>query len=278
MWVERLARFGFAAKGIVYAVIGILAVMAATNNGGETTDANGALEAIALQPFGQILLSAIAIGLFGYVLWRFVQAIFDPERHGTDAKGIAQRLGFAVSGAIYLGFAWTAIQLVIGAARHSEGNATQDWTARILAQPFGQWLVGLGGVLMIGLGFYQFYQAYKAKFRGELNWHHMSAREKTWATRLGRLGISSRGVVYALIGIFLIQAARSSNPNEARGVDGALQALSQQPYGKWLLLIVALGFIAYGVYMGVEARYRRINPPDMAEKISDKVSSSNRTV
>lgn len=269
MWVERLARFGFAAKGVVYVVIGLLAVLAAIGKGGETTDANGALQAIALQPFGQILLSAIGIGLFGYVLWRFVQALFDPENHGTDAKGLAQRLGFAISGAIYLGLAWTAIQLVINAAHSSGGgNATQDWTARILAQPFGQWLVGLGGALMIGLGFYQFYQAYKAKFRRELKWHEMSANEKTWATRLGRLGISARGVVYALIGVFLIQAARQSNPNEARGVDGALQSLAQQPYGKWLLLIVALGFVAYGVYMGVEARYRRINPPDIAQKLS----------
>lgn len=258
LWVDRLARFGFAAKGIVYAIIGLLAIRAAIGTGGKTTDTRGALEAIITQPFGKFLLTLVGIGLIGYVLWRFVQAIKDPENKGTDAKGLAQRLGYVISGLIYAGLSLTAFQMVLGSGGGSSGNSAQDWTAKVLSQPFGQWLVGLFGSFIIGLGFYHFYKAYKAKFRQKLKLNQMSKTEETWATRLGRFGLAARGVNFIVIGLFLIQAARQADPNQARGLAGALQALAAQPYGPWILLLVALGLLAYGIYMGVEARYRRI--------------------
>ncbi|NEQ23386.1 MAG: DUF1206 domain-containing protein, partial [Microcoleus sp. SIO2G3] len=223
-WVERLARFGYAAKGIVYGIVGCLAVLAAIGASERTPDTQGALHTIAAQPFGQILLALVAIGLIGYVLWRIVQAIYDPEGKGKDAKGIAQRLGYLLNGAVYTGLALSALKLTVGAQAGS-GNGQQDATAQLLAQPFGQWLVGLVGVGVIGIGFYQFYQAYKASFRRRLNLHQMSDAERTWAIRIGRFGLAARGIVLTLIGLFLIQAARHSNPNEAQGLDGALQTL-----------------------------------------------------
>ena len=260
MWVERLARLGYTAKGIVYAIIGVLAVQAAFGTGGQTTDQKGALGAIAAQPFGQFLLALVALGLIGYAIWRFVEAVQDPEHKGNDAKGLATRLGAAISGIIYASLAFSAIRLAMGSGASSSNNtSTQDWTARLMSQPFGQWLVGLGGALIIGLGFYQFYKAYKAKFRKHLKLQEMSPTEETWATRLGRFGEGARGVVFVITGFFLLQAARQSDPNQARGLDGALQSLAQQPYGPWLLGIVALGLVAYGIHMGVQARYRRIN-------------------
>lgn len=261
-WVERLARLGYAAKGLVYAIVGLLAVQAATSARGRTTDTQGALQTIAAQPFGQILLGLVAIGLVGYVLWRIVQAIYDPEGKGRDAKGIAQRIGYVLNGAVYAGLAFSALKLAIG-SQVSSGNATQDSTAQLLAQPFGQWLVGTVGAAVIGISFYQFYDAYKASFRRRLNLYQMSANEQTWATRIGRFGLAARGVVLALTGIFLIQAARDSNPQAAQGLDGALQTLAQQPQGPWLLGLVALGLIAYGTHMGVQARYGKINPPSI---------------
>lgn len=260
MWVERLARLGYAAKGIVYAIIGVLAVQAAFTGGGKTTDAQGALSTVAAQPFGKFLLVLLTIGLIGYVIWRFTQAIKDPEHKGDDAKGLARRLGYAISGLIYVGLAFSAMGLIWGAGNGGSDNTSQDWTARVLAQPFGQWLVGLAGAFTIGLGFSQFYKAYKAKFRKEMKLHEMSATEETWATRIGRFGEAARGVVFVIIGFFLIQAARQSDAQEVRGLDGALQSLAQQPYGPWLLGIVALGLVAYGIHMGVQARYGRINP------------------
>lgn len=258
MWVERLARFGYLAKGIVYAIVGILAVQAALGTGGQTTDAKGALGAIAAQPFGKFLLVLLVIGLIGYVVWCFIQTIKDPEHKGNDPQSLARRLGSAISGLIYAGLAFSAIRLVIGSGGGSSSNSQQDWTARLLSQPFGQWLVGLIGAFIIGFGFYQLYRAYKAKFRKEMKLREMSPTEETWATRIGRFGEAARGIVFAIIGFFLLQAARQSDPNQARGLDGALQALAQQPYGPWLLGIVALGLVAYGIHMGVQARYRRI--------------------
>ena len=258
MWVERLARIGYLAKGIVYAIVGVLAVQAAVGSGGQTTDTKGALSAIAAQPFGKFLLALLTVGLIGYVVWRFVQAVQDPEHKGDDAKGWATRLGYAVSGLIYASLAFTAIGLIRGSGGGGGGNSEQDWTARLLAQPFGQWLVGLVGAFVIGLGFYQLYQAYKAKFRKQMKLQEMSPTEETWATRIGRFGLGARGVVFCIIGFFLLQAARQSDASQVRGLDGALQSLAQQPYGPWLLGIVALGLVAYGIHMAVQARYIRI--------------------
>jgi len=258
-WVERLARFGYTVKGIVYALIGVLALQAAFGGGGKTTDTKGALRTIAAQPFGSFLLIVIGLGLLGYVLWRFVQAITDPENKGTDAKGIATRLGYAISGFIYASLAFEALRLATSTGGGG-GKSTEDWTALVLQQPFGRWLVGIVGALIIGVGFYRLYKAYKIKFRKKLNLSELDRTEETWAVRISRLGIAARGVVFVMIGFFLIQAARQFDASEARGLDGALQTLARQPYGKFLLGFVALGLIAYAIYLWIQARYRRIRP------------------
>lgn len=257
VWVERLARFGYTAKGVVYSIVGLLAAQAALSTGGKTTDTQGALQAIVTQPFGKFLLGLVAIGLIGYVVWRFVQAIKDPENKGTDAKGLAQRLGYAVNGLIYASLALSAMQMFLGTGG-SNSNSTQDWTARLLAQPFGQWLVGTIGAFVLGLGFYQFYTAYSAKFRKKLNLAQLSDTEEKWVIWISKFGLAARGIVFCVIGFFLIQAARQSDPSEARGLGEALQVLEQQPYGPWILGVVAVGLVAYGIYMVIQARYSRI--------------------
>lgn len=260
--IEKLARLGYATKGIVYGLVGVLAVMAALGLGGQTTDTQGALRAIAAQPYGQVLLILIAIGLAGYALWRFVEAILDPEHKGDDKKGLAKRLGYAVSGVLYAALTASAVGLILGSANQSGGQGgssqAQSITARVLAQPFGAWLVGIVGAIIIGVGFYQFYKAYSMKFRRTLKLHQMGRKEEIWAVRISRFGLAARGVVFVMIGFFLIQAGRQSQAQEVKGLDGVLQTLAQQPYGKFLLAVVALGLVAYGVYMFVQARYRRI--------------------
>jgi len=255
-WLERLARLGFLAKGLVYATVGALAVQAALGSGGQTTDTQGAVQVIAQQPFGQLLLAILSLGLVSYGLWRFMQAMINPAgREG--AEGVTARSGFAVSGVIHLALAVTAIGLLIGSG-DGGGNTEQSITARLLAVPFGRWLVGLVGLAVIGGGLFQLAKAYRADFRNALKLGEMSQPEKTWATRAGRVGYTARGIVFALIGIFFIQAALQVDASEARGLEGALQALRAQPYGPYLLGGVALGFILYGVYMVVEARYRDV--------------------
>ncbi len=258
-WVERLARFGYAAKGAVYCVIGVLAVMAAFGAGGGLTDSRGAMQTILAQSFGKVLLGIVAVGLIGYALWRFVQAGIDAENKGTSAKGIAVRIGYAISGLIHCGLALTAAKLVFGAGGGGGGNGSQDWTAQVLAQDYGRWLVGAVGAIIVGVGVSQFYKAYSAKFRDKLNGGEMSAAEQRWATRSGKLGFAARGLVFVLIGFFIVQAAWTYDASKVQGVGGALAALAGGPFGWLVLFIVATGLVAYGVFMFVQARYRRIS-------------------
>lgn len=258
LWIERLARFGYISKGIVYAIVGLLAAQAAFGSGGKMTDTEGALQEIVNQPFGEFLLALVAIGLIGYVILRFVQAINDPENKGTDAKGLIQRLGYVINGLVYAGIALSAVQIVLGSNNSDNSNSRQDWTAKLLSQPFGQWLVGAVGAFVIGLGFYQFYQAFSSKFLRNLNFNELDDSERKLVIGISRFGLVARGIVFCITGWFFIQAATQSDASQAGGLGEVLQTLAQQPLGPWLLGIVALGLVAYGVYMVIQARYRQV--------------------
>lgn len=257
--METLARLGYVAKGLVYGVIGILALLAAFNLGGETTDTTGALQAIAAQPSGQILLAFIAFGLVGYVILRFLQAINDSRDKGTDAKGLLIRLGYMLSGIAYISVATNAALLAIGAS-NSGGNddSKQDWTAMVMQQPLGRWLVGIVGAVIIGVGFWRLYQAYKIKFRKKLKLHKLSLRQQSCLVNISRFGLAARGVVFVMIGFFILQAAKNYEPDKVKGLDGVLLTLIQQPFGKALLVLMALGLISYALYLLLQARYRLI--------------------
>lgn len=258
-WVEKLARMGYGAKGIVYLIIGGIAARAAFGSGERVEGSRGALRTILEQPFGKLLLGLVALGLAGYALWRFVQAGLDPEHKGTDGGGVAKRAGYAISGVIHAGLALAALRMVAGRGGGG-GDRTDDWTATLMRQPMGRWLVAAVGLGIIGYGLYALYRAYAVKLSKQLDLSRMSPTAREWAVRSGRAGIAARGVVFAVMGFFLLLAALRSNPAEARGLDGALRALQEQAYGPWLLGLVALGLVGYGIYQLVEARYRRIQP------------------
>lgn len=260
-WIIPLARFGYAAKGFVYIIIGGLAALSAFTTGGRTTDSRGAMEEILSQSYGKLLLGAVAVGLAGYALWRIVQALKDTENKGSGAKGIAVRIGYTVSGIIHAGLALSAAQMIFGSGEkgRSTGDASsKEWTAKLMEQPFGQWLVAAAGLGFVIFAVAQIYKAYSTKFREKLKTGEMSQRTENFAVRTGQIGLTARGTVFGIIGVFLVLAAMHSNASEARGLSGALQALEQQSYGQWLLGIVALGLVAYGFYMLVQARFRRI--------------------
>ena len=257
-WVERLARFGYVAKGIVNGLVGVLALQMAFGVGGATTDARGALERILLAPFGRLLLAVIALGLVGYGLWRFVQAGLDTEGKGADAKGLLTRGSYALIGAAYLGLALSAARLLLGSGGGNSEGQYQGWTATLLARPFGRWLVALAGLVAIGIGVYQLYQAWSAKFAEHLRLRGLGTDQQNMVTRLGRIGHAARGLVFGIIGLFLIVAAVREQPEQTRGIGGALATVAQQPYGPWLLGAVAAGLVAYGLFALVEARYRRM--------------------
>lgn len=258
-WVERLARFGYATKGSVYIMVGILATLAAAGAGGRTTDSQGVFEELRGKPYGRVLLVAVTVGLIGYVIWRFTEAVFDAEGKGNDLKGIAIRSGYALSGLIHAGLAWSAARFVMGSGGGGSGNREQrNSTAQVLEMPLGPLVVALVGVGFICFGLYQIYKGFKTKFRKRIEVGKMTSAEETLATRSGQIGFAARGIVFNIVGYFLIRAALYHNPGEVRGLDGALAALAEQPLGKTLLGVVAAGLIAYGCYMLIEAKYHRI--------------------
>ena len=256
--MEALARVGYITRGFVYALIGILTLCAAFGIGGKITGTNGALHIIARQPFGRILLALVAIGLLGYVLWRFVQAIKDPGNKGNDCKGLILRLGYGASGLFYLGIAFNAALLVLGDGSSSDTKTKQDWTAMLMQQPFGRWLVGLVGAVVIGVGFYKIYFACKVKFRKKHSVKKLGAIQEKTLVYISRFGIASRGVVFVMTGFFVLEAAKNYNPQKVKGLDEALLTLALQPYGKVLLTIAALGLIAFAVCSLLKVRYRQI--------------------
>lgn len=255
-----LARLGYAVKGIVYVIIGWLAVQLAIGVGGKATDQRGALQTISRQPFGHFLLIIVAIGLLGYALWSFIQAIFDTENAGRNAKGIIKRLAYAAVGISYALLSFGAFRLVTvaGSTAKSTTTTTQDWTPLLLKQPSGVALVVLLGLVVLAIAVSLFMEAYKTHFLRHLKLFSVSATVRQVVTLLGRLGYAAQGVVFVIIGLFLLVAAVQHNPGQAKGLDTALLVLSQQPFGKLLLAIVALGFLAYGIYSWVEARYRLV--------------------
>jgi len=256
--VERLARFGLAARGLVYTVIGMLAVQAAFFGHGATTDTHGALREIAEQ--SRPLLAAVAVGLAGYALWRFAEAFLDPEKKGRSPKGLVQRGVMLGSGIIYSGLALAAVRAFLDGTADlgDSSDGGRQIAASVLDKPFGRWLVALAGLAVILGGVTQFVRAWKKSFEKKLMTAKMNADERRLALRTGQLGLAARGVVFVITGIFLIQAAVRYDASQVQGLRGALDALAAQPHGQILLGVVALGLLAYGAYSFLEARYRRI--------------------
>ncbi|MGH7128563.1 MAG: DUF1206 domain-containing protein, partial [Planctomycetaceae bacterium] len=244
--------------GVVYGVFGLLATMAAFGTGGSSGGTKNAIAEIGEQPFGRILLGLVALGLLCYAAWRFAQAILDPDRKGHDAKGIGQRIAQAVSGTVYLLLALFAGSLALGMGA-AGGSSKQAWTAWIMSFPFGQFVIGLAGLILAGVGVWHLYRAYTADFMRQYKTGEMNPTERRWALRLGQFGLAARGVAFTIIGIFLVKAAVQSDPSEAKGLGEAVSTLREQPYGPWLMGLVALGFVAYGIYCFSRARYRRIH-------------------
>jgi hypothetical protein len=261
--IEFLARAGYAAKGVVYCIVGGLAILAAFGrSGGQTTGSRGAIHALLDKPAGVVLVSLLAVGLAGYAMWCFIQASLDPDHKGSDAKGIAIRIGYFAKAVVHAGLVVAAIGMVTG-RNSGEGGGESNidrWTGRLMSLPAGIWLAGIAGACVVGYGVFQLYRAWKMKLDSMLALGQMDPKARRPAIVVSRFGIGARGVVFIVIGIALVFAALHANPREAKGVGGALKTLADQPYGPWLLAITAAGLIAYGVYEFLRAKYRIIRP------------------
>jgi hypothetical protein len=255
-WVERLARIGYAAKAVLYITVGLLAAHAGTGRGGQTVDTQGALRVVHHATFGRVALIVVGAGLIGYAIWRIVEGVLDPDRRGTDLKGLALRTSFAARGVLYGVLGITALRL---AARERPGphtDQTRHWTRLAFSLPAGELLVWLAALGIAGYGLYQFYRAYASKLSRQLDLAELDTATVRWVVAVSRFGIAARGVVFCLIGFFLVRAAALHDAGQAGGFRKSMGLLAG--IGRWPFVVVALGLVAYGVYELVNARYRRI--------------------
>ena len=255
---EGFARAGYAAKGVVYCLIGVLAMLAAfrPGAGGQTTDSGGALRVLDQGPAGDVILALMALGLIGYVLWRMVQAFIDPENVGDEDWGWVTRAMYAVSGIAYAFLAIQAVQMVLGGGGGGGGSETQTLTAKLLAQPFGPWLVGAVGVAIGVRGIMQAKKAWNEDFFEKIR--HSGEISRETVRKIGKVGLTARGIVFMMIAGFLVWAAIEHNAHRARGLEGALDTLAGATGGPWLLGAAGLGLLAYGLFQFIKARYRVI--------------------
>jgi hypothetical protein len=253
---EWLARSGFVARGLIYGIVGILAVKLAVGDGGRATDQQGALKTIAGQPFGQVLLILVAIGLAGYALWRLAHVLLGYGPENSDST--LDRVAAGGSCLVYAALCAVAIEILLGAGAGSSSGTAHRSTAGVLGWPGGTWLVGIAGAVLVGVALYQGYRGISGDFLDDSKTEEMSPKARKWIEWLGTFGHCARLVVFGLVGVFLINAAIDFNPKKAVGIDGALAKLAHASYGPYLLGIVAAGLIAFGVYSLTDARYRRI--------------------
>lgn len=256
-WVERLAKAGLIAKGIVYCLIGILAFMAALELGSTSTSSanqSGVFNFIAEQTFGKILLGVIALGLLCYSLWRLIQAIKDTKNKGTDAKGISQRFMYAFRGLVYAALAFTAAKIAIGEGS-SNSNSNESFVSQLLQQPYGQWLVGVVAVVIAIAAFYQFYLALSDEYKKTVESAGLKHETEDFMIKFGKFGYIARGVVWLILSYFFLRAALQSDAQEAGGTSSAFRFLEQSSYGSILLGAVSLGLICYGLFLFMQAKY-----------------------
>lgn len=263
-WRSTLARFGLAAKGVLYGAIGLLTLQVAAGDASpERADQRGAVELVASQPFGQWLLVLLTAGLFCLAIWQVLIAIKGDPVEGSSTS---DRVKYAAKAVIYFAVAGTALTILLGhwGSRTSlpgsggSDSAQSEAAATMMSWPGGQWLVGAAGVLLIALAAYQFYKhALNMEFMYRLDRWRMSGRLQANVERAGRAGYGARSVVFAVAGVFLIIAAAEHDPQQAVGFSGALREISQQAWGELVLWGVAIGVFLYGLFCFAEAKYRR---------------------
>jgi hypothetical protein len=267
--IVKAGRVGWLAKGIVYVVAGVLALSIASKASGWTDQTSttgnqeasptGALKSIAGSSGGGLLLWLLAIGMLLYAAWRLVSAALPG---GHDAKANAQRAGFVVSAIIYTTFAITAISLARSSAQTADGNSkVSDITFDVMKHTGGRLLIGLAGAIVIAAGLYRIYKGVTGDVNDELDLGGMAPQRVSVTKKLGAIGEAGRGVGIGLVGFFLLRAAITFDANESTGLDGALRRLVVQTWGVVVVIVVGVGFVAYGVFCVATFTHRRLQAP-----------------
>ena len=245
-----MARAGYAARAVVYGLVGIFAILLTFQEGGALTDTRGVLHRLMDQPFGKILLGAVAIGLFFFSAWRALQAIQDYDKKGSSPKGIAVRVGYGLSAFTYAALGFNAVNLIFHLTRQS-GGGEKEIAQSIMGQ--SSLFLGLIGLIIVSVGFLQIYLAVKEKFKKSLD----LPGAYQWLYSICKIGIAARGVVFCLMGWLFVRAAWRTSTSELDGLKGVWKLLAAQSYGSVLVGCMAFGLLAFSVYGFTQAAYRK---------------------
>lgn len=258
-WVGFMVRLGYAAKGLIYLLIGTLAVRLAFGlDGGRVTDASGALRVVLKQPFGLLLIGVIAIGILTYSAWQIIEGLLDTRHKGSNARGRIERALTIIKGAVYGAVGWEALQLVLG--QRGGSQSADDYARDVMRVPFGHWFFALVG---LGVGIYgvlQIWKAWQGQFGDDVDAPRMRREVGAWALAVGRAGTAGRGVILAVMGLLLTRAGLDRRPSQAGGMTDSLWTLMSQPYGAWLLAAAAAGLVCFGIFQLLHWRYARLAP------------------
>jgi hypothetical protein len=249
-----LARAGLTARGVIYILIGWVAILVALGHGSHEADQQGALQLLAGKPYGLVSLWLLAIGFAAYALWRLSEAAFGVT---GDGNGAGPRLKSLCRAIVYAFFAYLTITVISG-TQHSQSHQQQDMTAKAMQHAGGRWLVGIVGLIVVIMGLVLVTEGVRHKFMKYLQTSQMSPRTRQIVKLLGVIGTVARGLVFALAGVLVIDAAITHKASKSGGIDKALLTLRNQPFGEVLLFLAALGLLIFGVYGLCEARWRKV--------------------
>jgi len=258
--MEALTRVGYGARGLIYITMGLLALEVTLGKGGTLSDQQGAIAAIGSQPAGVFFLWLVLIGLVSYSLWGVIRAVLDPLQKGHDLKGWLARGAYLVSAVSYALLILPTYNTLTGAGKPAQNGAQGNISmlSSVMSTALGRGAIGLAGLAVIAVGLYQIYQGFNNSFDKQFQTYALKANEMKLVKQLGRFGTATRGFIFVLVGGLIFLAAYQFTPNKAVGIDAALTALLKQPYGIWLLGIVALGLIAFGIYSMLSAAWFRL--------------------
>ncbi|KAA0940548.1 DUF1206 domain-containing protein [Streptomyces apricus] len=255
--IEGAARAGFTARGVIYVLVGLLALQIAFGDSGKQADQGGALQEVSGKPFGEVVLWALGIGLVGMALWRLSEAVFGAA--GPDGGKAKKRLASA-GRAVFYGFvAYSVLSFAAGAGGSgSSDGKSRDATAKVMDLPAGRWLVGVAGVVIACAGVWMAVQAIRRKYHKRMKLTEMSRRVRQTVDVTGIGGGTARGLVFAVAGGFAVRAAYDYEPDKAKGMDDTLRSFTETPAGPWLLVLIAVGLMLFGVFSFAMARYRKV--------------------
>jgi len=254
-WTSYIARAGLVSRGVIYTVVGILALRIAFGaGGGEEADKDGAFEVLSRHPLGRVALAVLAVGFACYAAWRLVEAVLDPDRRGGW-----KRVGSGARALLYTSFMVTAVTYVVhDKAPHNNDEDHRDRTAQVLDWPAGRLLIGALAAALLVAGVWNAYRAVSGKFQDHLKKGEIDTDARPWIVAVACAGLLARAVVFSAVGVFVLRTAVEDDPNDTVGLDGSLRRLADTPAGPLWLSLVAAGLIGYGVWSFVEARYRKV--------------------